>query len=123
MLGAAAIWYTPRYESSDDYERSLAFGRAIAEKLQSHPEFIDRARQTLQRWMITASPRVRPTLQEWLTILNGEFTDVIAVLTGTDQRSTRLRQSNPFTGVLSNSERNAILRRYHRLSQHDSPTA
>jgi hypothetical protein len=104
-------------------ERSLAFGRAIAEKLQSHPEFIDRARQTLQRWMITASPRVRPTLQEWLTILNGEFTDVIAVLTGTDQRSTRLRQSNPFTGVLSNSERNAILRRYHRMSQHDAPTA
>jgi hypothetical protein len=94
-------------------ERSLAFGRAIAERLESRPEHIETARATLLRWMKTCSESVRPTLQEWLTALNGPMDGIIGLLTGTDERSIRLRQSNPFTRVLPQHERNAILRQFH----------
>src|SRR5438552_5653680 len=86
-------------------ERSLAFGRAIAAKLSQHPELIDRARATLRRWMTTCSPRAASTLQEWLVALDGPLEAVIALLTSTDEHATRLRQSNPFAGVLSQQER------------------
>src|SRR5947207_15319769 len=93
-------------------ERSLAFGRAIAAKLAQHPELIVRARATLTRWMTTSSPRTSSTLQEWRVALDGPLAPVIALLTSADERATRLRQSNPFAGVLSQQERNAILRQF-----------
>src|SRR3982751_3279954 len=89
--------------------RSRAFGGAIAAKLPGHPELIGRARETIRRWLTTCSPRSRETLQEWLDALDGPVEGVVALLTGDDERATRLRQSNPFAGVLSQQERNAIL--------------
>jgi hypothetical protein len=94
-------------------ERSLAFGQAIATKLLEKPELVDRARTTLRRWMTTCSPRALPALLEWQIALDGPLDGVVALLTNRDDRSRRLRQSNPFAGVLSNEERNAILRRFH----------
>lgn len=93
-------------------ERSLALGSAIASRLEDHPSWIVRAQQTLERWLATADPRVRPALLEWEELLRGPVADVIVVLTGRDERSTRLRQSNPFAGVLPIQERNEILRRF-----------
>jgi hypothetical protein len=93
-------------------ERSLAFSRAIATRLTEHPEFVEHARKTLRRWMPTSSSRVQPVLNEWLAILNGPLEGLISVLTGTDARATRLRQSNPFAGLLSQTERNTILRQF-----------
>lgn len=93
-------------------ERSLAFGRAIATKLADRPELIGRARATIDRWMRSASPRLRPALQEWLETLEGPIEGVVALMTSRDERSTRLRQSNPFAGVLTSAERNAIIRRF-----------
>jgi hypothetical protein len=90
-------------------ERSLAFGHAMAVRLPSHPELLDRARTTLARWLTTCSPSSRPALHEWETALAGPVEGVIALLTGLDERATRLRQSNPFAGLLSQQERNAIL--------------
>jgi hypothetical protein len=94
-------------------ERSLAFGRAIASKLAEHPELIDRARGTIGRWMATCSPAVRPALAEWQSALQGSREGVTALLTGTDERAARLRQSNPFAGVLSSKERTEILRQFN----------
>jgi hypothetical protein len=93
-------------------KRSLAFGHAIAARLRSHPEHVSRAKATLKRWMATCSPRVKPTLHEWAAALDGPIDVVIDLLTGTDEYSTRLRQSNPFAGVLSSKERTAILRQF-----------
>ena len=101
-------------------ERSLAFGRAIAERVLSSPELISQARATAQRWMTTCSPRAIAPLQEWLTALDQPIEQVVALLTSRDQRAIRLRQSNPFAGVLSNSERNAIIRQFE---SHDSTAA
>jgi hypothetical protein len=94
--------------------RSLAFGRVIASRLRSEPELTQRARATAARWLATSSPSVRPAIQEWISALNGSLDGVIQLLTGTDERATRLRQSNPFAGVLSPSERNSILRQFRK---------
>jgi len=53
---------------------------------------------------------VKRTLDEWIAILDGPLPGVIEVLTADDERATRLRQSNPFAGLLSNEERSRILR-------------
>lgn len=63
--------------------------------------------------MRVCAPNTRPTLEEWKSILDGPLEKVIAVLTGTDERATRLRQSNPFTGVLTPQERNQIILEFH----------
>ncbi len=92
--------------------RSLAFGEAIAARLRSHPELLTRAKQNLARWLVNGSPSSRPDLLEWEAAVNGPFNGVIALLTDPGEKATRLRQSNPFAGVLPNEERNAILRRF-----------
>lgn len=101
-------------------ERSLAFGRLIAQRLAEHPELIAQAGETATRWLQSASDRSAPALREWLEALDGPVNGVIALLTGPDERSRRLRQSNPFAGVLSPQERNAVIQRFH---SHDPATA
>ena len=82
-------------------ERSPAFGRAIAIRLIGHPELIDSARATLHRWMVTSSISTHPALHEWLGVLDRPLEEVVSLLTRDDEHAARLRQSNPFTGVLS----------------------
>jgi hypothetical protein len=93
-------------------QRSLAFGRAIAARLVAQPELIGHARANITRWLVTCSPGVERTLREWLAVLDGPLEGTIALLTTPDERATRLRQSNPFAGLLSNQERNQILRQF-----------
>ena len=101
-------------------ERSLAFGRAIAERVAARPELIARARETVGRWLVTCSPGAQPALEEWLAALDGPPEGVIALLTNTDERAVRLRQSSPFAGVLTPLERTAIIRRFQ---SHDAAPA
>ncbi len=101
-------------------QRSLAFDRATIAKIASQPELIDRALATLQRWLPASSLGTRPTLLEWQTILIGPREELLDLLSATDERATRLRQSSPFAGIFTASERTAILRQY---SLHDSPPA
>jgi hypothetical protein len=86
--------------------------QAIAERLRLDPGLIALARDNLQRWSQTCSPRAQSTLQEWAEILDKPIEQVIAVLTGRDERATRLRQSNPFAGALPQKVRNEILLRF-----------
>ena len=99
---------------------SLAFDRLTAERIAADPALIDRARATLARWLATCSPRVRPVLIEWQTILDGPREALLALLVATDERATRLRQSSPFAGIFSAAERSAILRQFH---SHDPAAA
>jgi hypothetical protein len=104
-------------------ERSLALGRAVAAKLAEHPELIGRARATVERWLTTCSPRSRAALEAWREVLNDPAPDrAIALLTGTDERATQLRQSNPFAGALTTAERNAIFRAFAQRSRSNDPS-
>ena len=92
--------------------RSLAMDQRTAEKLLANPALVDRGLANLDRWLKTCSPNVRPVLIEWQTLLQRPLPEVILVLRSTDQRATRLRQSSPFAGLLSVSERTEILKRF-----------
>lgn len=88
----------------------MAFGRLIADRIRGDPErWITHTRGNLARWLTTCSPRGWSTLLGWDAALLDGPAAALALLTGTDGRAVRLRQSNPFVGTLTNSERNAAL--------------
>ena len=93
-------------------ERSLAFDRLIAAKLRAEPALIEKARGNLARWLETCSDRARPALLEWQGLVDGPFDELLVLLEATDERATRLRQSSPFCGILTEDERLGILREF-----------
>ncbi len=86
-------------------------------RIDSDPERrgLERARQTCERWLESAPA---PAIAEWARLLRAEWTDIRLKLLDKGEEGQRLRQSSPFTGVLSPSERWEILRRFR-----DEPTA
>lgn len=95
-------------------ERSWVLACLVAERVKADPSILPRARANLDRWLRTSSPGVRPVLMEWKSLLEGPHDELLQVLTGRDERATRLRQSSPFAGVLTATERNEVLRRFAR---------
>ena len=88
-------------------ERSLALHAAVAAKLEAQPELLNVARQNLNRWL---SMRPAAALREWEAILDrAPVSEVIDLLRARNPDAARLRQSSPFAGVLSRSERQSIL--------------
>jgi hypothetical protein len=94
-------------------ERSLAFDQAIAAKVIRDPQLVSIAQANVERWLRDCSPSLQPTFQRWQTLLSGPRDTLLATLVGTDEESTRLRQSSPFCGILTEDERTAIIRRFH----------
>jgi hypothetical protein len=88
-------------------ERSLALHHRIAEKVLADLALLDKARDNLRRWQQQeGSPK--PALAEWEHILSGRADQIAVFLTERSERATRLRQSSPFAGILSDTERKAI---------------
>ena len=97
-------------------ERSLELHRAIARKLQAQPSLLQIAQGNLSRWLGSESPDPLDPLWEWRQILSEwSLDDIQALLESEDEEAVRLRQSSPFPGVLSESERLAILHKYEPL--------
>ena len=96
--------------------RSLALSRLVARRLREDPELIDVARRDLERWRQVCAAKVRATLAEWQAIVDGGLETTLAVLTGEDERSVRLRQSNPFAGeeIVTRVERNRLIQHFRR---------
>lgn len=98
-------------------ERSLALHRRIAEKVLAHPDLLDKARDNLRRWQQTeGSPKL--ALAEWEQILNGPTDQIAEFLTERPERATRLRQSSPFAGILTEAERKAIYDSFSTRTYH-----
>jgi hypothetical protein len=94
-------------------QRSLALDRLIAEKLQVQPELLQRAVQTLDRWIAQQQPNPPRIFLEWRGILRERsLADVLHLLRSDTEEARRLRQSSPFCGILSQDERLAVLREY-----------
>lgn len=89
--------------------RSLELARAIVARIDSDPERrgLERARQTCARWLGSAPA---PALEEWSGLLSGDWAGIRLMLLDESEEGQRLRQSSPFTGVLSPLERWEILR-------------
>ena len=90
--------------------RSLAMHRLVARKLLADPALLDKARKYLQRWQKDGDPS--QARAEWAAILSGTAEQVAEFLGDTSERATRLRQSSPFAGFLTEDERSAIYAHY-----------
>ena len=90
--------------------RSLAMHRLVAEKIRRDPALLGRARETLGRWRQTVSVNTLPYLDEWARILDQGLEACLEVATEESERATALRQSSPFTGILTHRERFAFLK-------------
>ena len=98
-------------------ERSLALHQLVAEKLRAAPALLDKARANVRRWQ-EANESPSPALTEWAQILRSPANDVLALLTERSPRATRLRQSSPFAGILTEEERRAVYESYSARTYH-----
>lgn len=92
-------------------QRSLALHEAIAAKIKANPALIDKARQNIERWR-TQSPSIAGPLNEWEGILNQGVDKTLVYMCDPGEEATRLRQSSPFAGILTESERLEIFHTY-----------
>ena len=96
--------------------RSLALARAVVSAIERDParDGLIKARQTCVRWQRQAPS---PAIAEWLVTLQGDWEEIRPILLDPGERGQRLRQSNPFCGILSPRERWEICRRFSREHQ------
>jgi hypothetical protein len=98
-------------------ERSLAMHQLIAAKVQADPALLDKARENVRRWQADeGSPKL--ALAEWEQILIGSINQIVQFLVERSERATRLRQSSPFAGILTEAERQAIYESYSTRTYH-----
>jgi hypothetical protein len=88
--------------------RSLAMHCLVAKKLLANPALIAQARSTLARWRARAAEPVPSYFLEWKRILEGSPEEIAAFLASMREDATRLRQSSPFTNLLTPEERARI---------------
>jgi hypothetical protein len=88
--------------------RSLAMHRLIASKLLSNPSLINQALSVLARWRAQATEPPSSYFLEWERILESRPEVVAEFLVSPSEDATRLRQSSPFTNVLTNEERSEV---------------
>ena len=90
--------------------RSLAFHRAIAEKLRENPGLVSVAFDNIARWTRLGYGRSGWALYDrWKELLNGPFEILLEKLTEDSDSMQQLRQATPFAGILTNSERSEII--------------
>lgn len=90
-------------------ERSLAYHRVIASRLEHDPMLIERARARVREWLATCDPAPFYA-REWKRILDGSAAEIAMGMCDPSERGCELRQSTPFAGALSARERWRIWR-------------
>jgi len=96
--------------------RSLALARAVVDAIERDParNGLAKARRTCARWQRQAPS---PAIAEWREILQRDWEEIRHILLDPGEEGRRLRQSNPFCGILSPRERWEIYRRFSREPQ------
>ncbi len=103
--------------------RSLAMHRLIVKRIRQNPALLDKARTTLAHWQ-TMHPEMVCN-HEWADWLDRPLDETLAFMVDESETATRLRQSSPFCGVLTNQERRQFIeshsaRAYYSRRQRDS---
>ena len=97
-------------------ERSRVLHSLIAQKIRHEPQLLDIARTNLARWRTECGQDVEPVFAEWEALIRGSTLEsLLAFLEEKGERANRMRQSSPFTGILTPAERNRILAEYEAL--------
>jgi len=90
-------------------ERSVAYHRAIAERLRDRPEILEAASRRVQGWL-SARADAPFYARKWAEILAGDAASVASFLVERTEIADELRQSSPFAGALQPRERWQIWR-------------
>jgi hypothetical protein len=105
-------WVAPTSAVYSDHQRldarSLALHCCIARKLLLDPSLVVQVKNTLERWREQTAPPVPKYFSEWAQILKKPVPEIAAFLASMSETAVRLRQSSPFTGVLTADEREKI---------------
>ena|GEM_PF-898256 len=92
---------------------ALAFHLAAAARLLLSPESVlAQATDNLKRWLAMQDPEsgAAQSLREWQVLIDRCSTsELIRVMTEDSDEGQRLRQSSPFTGILSDQERAELI--------------
>ena len=102
----AQAWVYSDHQRLD--ARSLAMHCLVAKKLLAAPELISQARSTLARWRGQAIEPVPSYFVEWARVLEARPEEIADFLASMHANATRLRQSSPFTDILTSEERSRI---------------
>ena len=98
-------WNNP-HDRLDEIRRQCHI--AIAAKIDADPSLLKVPIENIHRWERQAGYRP-PANDEWLEILESRsWPEVRHILVSSDENSTRLRQSTPFTRILTQRERYRI---------------
>jgi hypothetical protein len=94
---------------------SLAMARRIAEKIRAQPALMAVPRRVLAGWKKNSRPWPA-CFREWERILAKHPTErVLEILTQDNDEGQRLRQSDPFIGILTDQERMWFLEHYEEV--------
>ena len=94
---------------------NVAQDRHIAAKLRRDSGVLRLARSNLRRWAAVDGRCVRTVFLEWHAVLHRlNASEIADFLCSDTPLARRLRQSSPFTGVLTSAERLSIRRRYEK---------
>ena len=84
----------------------------VIEKLRRQPELLARARATLQRWHAQRNGASASISSDWHEILAVGMDAVVAAALEPSERGDQLRSASPFTSILTEVERRAVLDRF-----------
>jgi len=100
--------------------RSAALHRLIARKLRSNPDLWRIPKENIDRWK-TSGAGLQPAIREWEQLLASRSPDqILSLIEGDSEESIRLRSSSPFTGILTEREREMIFQA-HRMRKFRNP--
>ena len=93
-------------------ERSKALHKEIAKKLRNNPGLWIIPLGNIKKWRKMRGGNI-PALSEWEQLLESNDKErILSILESDSEDSIRLRSSSPFTGILSENEREIIFKFY-----------
>jgi excisionase family DNA binding protein len=104
-----------------DQQRSFRLAMAVAGHLVTDPEGTKAAARAHLESLSSGSSRRRggKWRDKWVALLDGPLDDLLSALTADTVASRELRQNSPFIGILSDEERDAVLRNLPRPAKVD----
>ncbi|HVT44290.1 MAG TPA: hypothetical protein VMT00_07860 [Thermoanaerobaculia bacterium] len=81
--------------------RSLEIARRIVARVDADPAWLEHARRVCARWVERGN---RPA-REWMGILERPWPEIRRILIEDSEEGRRLRQNDPFCGILTPAER------------------